>query len=67
MSQSIDTSRPMTVLFHVQDREAFKALADQFFDSMRDSTLVQGAFVTAISTEDEFARVERMEEAGYVD
>lgn len=59
---NIDTSRPMTVLFHVQDSDAFKQLSGRIFDSMRDSTLLEGAFVTAISTEDEFARVERLEE-----
>lgn len=55
------TAHPLTVCFYIQDREQFKALSDRFFDSMMNDTEVEGAVITAISTEDEFARVERLE------
>lgn len=61
---TLKTDRPMTVLFHVQDPDRFKELSDRFFDSLMHGTDLEGAVVTGMSMEDEFTRVERLEEGG---
>jgi len=62
----IDTSRPLTVLFHIQDPDRFDAFSQRLFESLSTGSEIEGAVVTGLSVQDEFARVEAFEEVGHV-
>ena len=56
------TSKPLTVVFYVQDDEKFKEYSSEWFSAMCSGEEVEGAIVTAIGWEDAFSKLEELEE-----
>lgn len=54
--------RHLTVVFEIDDPAAFAEFSAPFFASMGGAPAVPGARVTAVSLEDEIARVEQLEQ-----